>query len=63
MSPEAVVLVLVLIFHCDISTAFVGLGGKECRPLGVEVEAVDVDAERNGVGISLLVISAVFWED
>ena len=63
MSPEAMVLVLVFIFHGDIRTAFVGLGGKECRLLGVEVEAVDVDAERNGVGISLLVISAVFWED
>ena len=47
MSPEAMVLVLVFIFHGDIRTAFVGLGGKECRLLGVEVEAVDVDAERN----------------
>ena len=46
MSPEAMVLVLVFIFHGDIRTAFVGLGGKECRLLGVEVE-VDVDAERN----------------
>ena len=63
MSPDAMVLVLVFIFHGDIRTAFVGLEGKECRLLGIEVEAVDVDAERNGVGISLLVISAVFWED
>ena len=43
INPEAMVLVLVLIFRGDIRTAFVGLGSKECRSLGVAGEPVDAE--------------------
>ena len=43
INPEAMVLVLVFIFRGDIRTAFVGLGSKECRSLGVEVEPVGAE--------------------